>query len=506
VRLAELLKGLDVVQVEGDTAVEIADVCYDSRKCRPGSLFVAVPGLKADGHDYVPQALSRGAKAVVLEKSCSVPPGVTTVRVPDSRRSLGILGKNYYGNPSRGLCVVGVTGTNGKTTITYLLESIFQAGGLKPGVLGTVNYRFDGKTMPAPNTTPESLELQRMLREMVDAGVQGVVMEVSSHALELRRVDDCEFDLGIFTNLSHEHLDYHRTMEDYFLAKRRFFDALLDDRKGNRNWRMIVNADDSWGQRILKDVAGKALTFGLDKSADVSAERVAFSVDGIRAVIRTPAGETAIHSELVGDFNLSNILAAAAAAYALDIPREAIRQGIEGLTTVPGRLEKVTLTGGPSVFVDYAHKVEALKGVLQSLLPFRKGRVITVFGCGGDRDRQKRPLMGKAAVAFSDLTILTSDNPRSEDPLEIIREIESGINSGAVRKLEADDLKNTTEKGYLVIPDRRTAIERAIGAARSEDLVLIAGKGHETYQILGSRTIPFDDRTVAKEALAARGH
>lgn len=505
-KLSELIAGLDVVQVDGDTAVEIADICYDSRRCRPGSLFVAVPGLKVDGYDYIPQALDRGAKALVLEKPCSVPPAVTAVRVPDSRRALGILGRNYYGNPSHGLCVVGVTGTSGKTTITYLLESIFQAGGLKPGVLGTVNYRFNGKTLPAPNTTPESLELQRMLREMAEAGVQGVIMEVSSHALELRRVDDCEFDLGIFTNLSHEHLDYHCTMEDYFLAKRRFFDVLLDDRKGDRTWRMVVNADDSWGQKILKDAPGRALTFGLDSAADVSAAAT-FSVDGIRAVIRTPGGEMAVRSELVGGFNLSNILAAAAAAYALDIPPEAICRGIAGLTTIPGRMEKITLTGGgPSVFVDYAHKVEALKGVLQSLLPFKTGRMITVFGCGGDRDRQKRPLMGKAAAAFSDLTILTSDNPRSEDPLEIIREIESGINSGAVRKLEADNLKNTAEKGYLVIPDRRTAIERAIGAARSDDLVLIAGKGHETYQILGSRTIPFDDRTIAREALAARGH
>lgn len=505
-RLAELLKGLDVVQVIGDPAVDIADVCYDSRKCRPASLFVAVPGLKVDGHNYIAQALDLGAAAVVLEKSCPVPSGITVVRVSDSRRSLGILGKNFYKNPSHDLCVVGVTGTSGKTTITYLLESIFSAAGWGAGVLGTVNYRFGGKTIPAPNTTPESLELQRMLREMADAGVRNVVMEVSSHSLELRRVDDCEFDIGIFTNLSQEHLDYHSTMEDYFLAKRRFFDTLLDGRKDGRKYRMIINTDDPWGERLLQEVHGKILTFAMGKTAHVSAGKVSFSVDGIEAELKTPGGALSVRSALIGGFNLSNILAAAAAAFALDIPAEAIRAGIENLKTIPGRLEKVTSRRGPSVFVDYAHKEAALRGVLESLSSFKKGRLITVFGCGGDRDRQKRPLMGKAAVTFSDLTILTSDNPRSEDPMEIIREIERGINSGVARKFETSDLSDSGEKGYLIIPDRRAAIDLAIGIAGRNDMVLIAGKGHETYQIIGSRTVPFDDRTVAGEALAARGH
>jgi UDP-N-acetylmuramoyl-L-alanyl-D-glutamate--2,6-diaminopimelate ligase len=506
VRLAELLKGLDIVQVDGDTAVDIADVCYDSRKCRRASLFVAVPGLKVDGHDYIAQALGLGAAAVVLEKSRPVPPGVAVVRVPDSRRSLGLLGKNLYGNPSHGMCVVGVTGTSGKTTITYLLESILNAAGWTTGVLGTVNYRFGGKTVPAPNTTPESLELQRILREVADAGVRNVVMEVSSHALELRRVDDCEFDIGIFTNLSQEHLDYHSTMEDYFLAKRRFFDTLLDGRKDGRKYRMIVNTDDPWGERLLSEVPGKVLTFAMGKRADVSAGKTSFSVEGIKAEIRTPGGALSIATSLIGGFNLSNILAAAAAAYALDVPASAIRDGVENLKTIPGRLEKVAGLEGPSVFVDYAHKEAALRGVLENLSPFKKGRLITVFGCGGDRDRQKRPLMGKAAVTFSDLTILTSDNPRSEEPMEIIREIEKGINSGIARKLETDDLSDRREKGYLIVPDRRAAIELAIGVADRDDMVLIAGKGHETYQIIGSRTVPFDDRKVAGEALAARGH
>jgi len=506
VRLEELLEGLEVVQVDGDTAVDIADVCYDSRKCRTASLFVAVPGLKVDGHDYIEPAIGLGAAAVVLEKSRPVPPGVTVVRVPDSRRSLGLLGKNFYRDPSQDLCIVGVTGTSGKTTITYLLESIFNAAERTVGILGTVNYRFGGKTVPAPNTTPESLELQRILREMADAGVRNVVMEVSSHALELRRVDDCAFDLGIFTNLSQEHLDYHNTMEDYFLAKRRFFDTLLDGRKDGRKYRMIVNADDPWGERLLREVPGKVLTFAVGKKADLSVGKASFSVEGIEAELTMPGGALSIRSSLIGGFNLSNILAAAAAAYALDVPAKAIGDGVEDLRIIPGRLEKITVPGGPCVFVDYAHKEAALRGVLENLSPFKKGRLITVFGCGGDRDRQKRPLMGKAAVTFSDLTILTSDNPRSEEPMEIIREIERGINSGVARKLETDDLSNRKEKGYLIVPNRRTAIELAIGIADRDDMVLIAGKGHETYQIIGSRTVPFDDRKVAGEALAARDH
>lgn len=504
-KLSELMAGLEILQVDGDTAVDVVDVCYDSRKCRSGSLFTAVPGLKVDGHDYIPQAVSLGARAVVVEKPCPAAPGITVVRVPDSRRALGILGKHLYGNPSHGLCVIGVTGTSGKTTVTYLLESIFGNTGWNTGVLGTVNYRFAGKTVPAPNTTPESLELQRILREMSDAGVRNVIMEVSSHALELRRVDDCEFDVGIFTNLSPEHLDYHSTMEDYFLAKRRFFDTLLDGRKDGRKYRMIVNADDPWGERMLREVPGKLLTFGLEKAADVSVGKASYSAEGIEAELRTPDGAITIRSALIGRFNLSNILAAVSAAWALDVPEGAIRAGVEDLRLIPGRLEKVAGPGGPSVFVDYAHKEAALRGVLENLSPFKKGRLITVFGCGGDRDRQKRPLMGKAAVTFSDLTILTSDNPRSEDPMAIIEEIERGINSGIARKLEAADPVRG-EKAYLIVPDRRAAIELAIGTAERDDMVLIAGKGHETYQIIGSRTVPFDDRKVAGEALAARGH
>jgi len=503
-KLTELIRGLDIVAVEGDLGFEVVDICYDSRRCREGSLFVAVSGLKHDGHDYIGQAVGNDAAGVVLEKEVAVPAGMAAVRVRDSRRALGLLGQRFFRNPSGSLCVTGVTGTSGKTTVTFLLESIFKEAGSSVGVLGTVNYRFDGKTMPAPNTTPESLDLQRILREMADSGVQNVVMEVSSHALAQRRVDDCEFDIGVFTNLSSEHMDYHKTMEEYFLAKRRLFDTLLDGRKGNRRWRMVVNLDDDWGKRLLGEVGAKAVTFGMDRAADVTCEEASFSLDGIRATAKTPAGRVMIRSELIGRFNLSNILAAVAASYALDVPTEAVEAGIRKVTGIPGRLERVGDDGDPSVFVDYAHKEAALREVMENLSPFKEGRLITIFGCGGDRDRQKRPLMGKVAVALSEITILTSDNPRSEDPLEIIREIEKGINSGAARKLEKDALERNFDRGYLVIPDRRDAIEFAVRLARRDDIVLIAGKGHETYQIIGDRTIPFDDREVVREALASR--
>ncbi|HRR41408.1 MAG TPA: UDP-N-acetylmuramoyl-L-alanyl-D-glutamate--2,6-diaminopimelate ligase, partial [Syntrophales bacterium] len=373
-KLTELIRGLDIVAVKGDRGLDVVDICYDSRRCREGSLFVAVSGLKHDGHDYIGQAVCNGAAAVVLEKEVAVPAGVAAVRVRDSRRTLGLLGRRFFRNPSGSLCVVGVTGTSGKTTLTFLLESIFREAGSSVGVLGTVNYRFGGKTMPAPNTTPESLDLQRILREMADSGVQNVVMEVSSHALAQHRVDDCEFDIGVFTNLSSEHMDYHKTMEEYFLAKRRLFDTLLDGRKGNRRWRMVVNVDDPWGKRLLGEVGAEAVTFGMDPAADVTCEDASFSLEGIRAAAKTPAGRVMIRSGMIGRFNLSNILAAVAASYALDVPTEAVEAGIRKATGIPGRLEKVGDDGDPSVFVDYAHKEAALRAVLENLSPFKEGR------------------------------------------------------------------------------------------------------------------------------------
>lgn len=506
-RLSLLMRGIDPLRTTGQPDGEVASVCYDSRLCSQGSLFVAIPGLKTDGHVFIADAVARGARFVVHEGEFPPPAGVTAIGVRDSRRALGILGKNLFGDPSAGICLIAVVGTNGKTTVTYLIESILRAAGWRVGVLGTVNYRYSGKTLPAPNTTPESFDMQKILREMADSGVTHVVAEVSSHAIDLKRVDDCAFDLGIFTNLTQDHLDYHRTMENYFQAKRRFFAEVLPAGGKNRPRRMIINVDDPWGRRILSelgaDAGGGQLTYGIASPCDVSASHFHLSIDGIEATLLMGGERLQVSSCLLGRFNLSNILAAAAAAFALDIPGRSIRDGIAALIHVPGRLEKVSTAGEPAVFVDYAHTDDALRRVLQTLTAFRAGKIITVFGCGGDRDRGKRPLMGEAASSLSDLAIVTSDNPRTEDPLAIIREIEAGIRTR--RFADAGDwLSHPGEQGYLVLPDRKEAIATAIGLAESSDIVLIAGKGHEDYQIIGTRKLPFDDRVVARAELARR--
>jgi UDP-N-acetylmuramoyl-L-alanyl-D-glutamate--2,6-diaminopimelate ligase len=503
VDLLELLEKVDVLEVHGTRAREIEGICFDSRRCEADFLFVAVAGLKSDGHLFVPEAVRRGAKAIVYEKEIARHASYTSIRVRDSRRALGVLGKNFFGNPSGALGLVGVTGTNGKTTVTYLLESILREAGLEPGVIGTVNYRWGAKVLTASHTTPESFELQRLLAEIRDSGATHVVMEVSSHALELRRVEDCEFDLGIFMNLTQDHLDFHGTMEDYYASKKRFFTDLLAGEKNGRRQGRIINIDDPWGRRLAEELGAKGLTtFGIDSIAFVQAKEVELSLGEIRAEIETPAGAFPLRAPLSGRFNLYNILAATAAAFHLGIPLSAIQRGIECAKPVPGRLEKISESGEPAVFVDYAHSEDALKRVLQNLARFRQGRIITVFGCGGDRDRGKRPLMGRAAAEESDLVIVTSDNPRTEEPLAIIGAIEGGIDAGVMKKVSPGEIRAAgAGKTYTVVADRREAIGMAVGLASPDDIVLIAGKGHEDYQILGTNTIPFDDRTVAREAL-----
>ena len=499
-QLSHLIKDLDILQISGDTSGDVSSICYDSKRCQAGSLFVAICGHTSDGHDYISEAANNGARYIVHEKDIHTKPQITSIKVADSRRALGVLGKIFFQNPSAVLCLTGITGTNGKTTTSYILESIFNAAGFRVGVIGTVNYRFNGKVFPAPITTPESLDLQRMLREMADSGVTHVILEVSSHSLDLKRVDSCEFDLGIFTNLSRDHLDYHHTMERYFLAKKIFFQEILNIGK-----KMIINRDDIWGQRLLKEIDKKTITFGIENECDVSAENFTISPDGIKGEITTLHGNFTINSSMIGKFNLYNILAATTAALSLRIPEEHIQTGIENLKNIPGRLEKVNESGQPAVFVDYAHTEDALRRVLQNLSELNKGKIITVFGCGGNRDRGKRPLMGNAATALSDITIVTSDNPRTEDPLMIIKEIEKGITAGTgtiIKKYSPEDLKrNFDKKGYVIIPDRKAAIHLAITIADVSDIVLIAGKGHENYQITGNRRIPFDDRIVSGEAL-----
>ena len=501
-KLSQLIKGLDIINLSVDATGDVSTLCYAADKCEDRSLFVAIAGLKHNGHDYIADAVNRGARYIVYEKDMQIPYGGIAIKVTSSRRALGVLAKNYFSNPSARLCLIGVTGTNGKTTTTYILESILTAAGCKCGVLGTVNYRDNNKTYPAPNTTPESYEMQKILRAMADEGITHVIAEVSSHAIDLKRIDDCDFDLGVFTNLTHEHLDYHLTMENYFQAKKRFFADVLPQSKKVHPQKMIINGDDKWGQIILKDVTLPALTYGVEKNDAVKTVSYELSMAGIKADIDL-AGETiSIHTPLVGKFNIYNILAATAAAKALQIPKASIKAGIENLSYVPGRLERIDSSSGFTVLIDYAHKPDALKQVLQNLAEFKKKRIITVFGCGGNRDTGKRPLMGEAATFYSDLTIVTSDNPRLEDPLAIIAEIEAGIDRTKIQKIAPDNLKIKDDAhAYTVISERRKAIETAISAAGRGDIVLIAGKGHEDYQILGTNKIPFDDRVVVTQTL-----
>jgi len=505
VQLTNILQNIEIQNFHGNAHGQVSSICYDSRKCEENCLFVAIPGLKTDGHHYIPEALDRGARFILHERNFTPPDGITAIPGEDSRRILGVLGKNFFGHPSAELCLIAVTGTNGKTTVTYILESIFRAAGFNPGVLGTVNYRYGGTVMPAPNTTPESFDMQRILRQMADAGASHVIAEVSSHAVDLQRVDDCDFDLGIFTNLSQDHLDYHGNMEAYFSAKKRFFAEVLPRSQKGRPTRMIINRDDPWGKRLLAEVPLPAWSFGIETPGDIRVESMTLSPRETEALVcRHGADPFRISSSLIGRHNLYNILAAAAGALAVGIPEKDVITGIVTIHNVPGRLERVNLPGEPDVFVDYAHTEDALEKVLQNLSSFHRNRIITVFGCGGDRDRGKRPLMGRAAVTLSDLTLLTSDNPRSENPLDILNQIEAGIPKGGIRKYTAEEVgKNKLpEKGYTVIPDRRTAIEKAIDIAEKGDIVLIAGKGHEDYQLVGAERLFFDDRLVAREALA----
>ena len=506
-KLGQLLKGIDIINISGDITGEVVNVCYAADRCAEGSLFVAVPGLKRDGHDFIREAIARGATYIVHENDFQLSDQITAVKVASSRRALGILASNFFNNPSANLVLIAVVGTNGKTTITFLLEEILKTAGFKCGVLGTVNYRFNNKTYPAPNTTPESYEFQKILRDMADEGVTHVVAEVSSHALDLKRVDDCDFDLGVFTNLTRDHLDYHGTMENYFQAKKRFFTEVLRQSKKKYLWKMAINADDSWGQKILTETNLAALTYGIENDCRIKALDYKLSLKGITARINMSGEFVSLCSPLIGKFNLYNILAAAGAAYLLQIPQDLIKSGIENLSYVPGRLEKVETNSGFHVFVDYAHTDDALRRVLQNLTALKKKRIITVFGCGGNRDRGKRPLMGEAATSYSDLTIVTSDNPRLEDPLQIIAEIEAGINPEKIKKTAPDSFAGGNDTHYYaVIPERKRAIEAAISAAQGEDIVLIAGKGHEDYQIMGETKLPFDDRVVAAQALQMRSN
>ena len=485
-----LLDGAEVLAQGGNPP--ITGVEYDSRRVKPGDLFVAMQGGSSDGNRFVRQAVVAGAVAVVTD-SDQVPDDVAWAKVPHGRRALAIVSANFYGRPAEKLAVTGITGTNGKSTTAFLVESILSAAGRKSALVGTIEYHVAGKVLPAPHTTPEALELQRLFREALDAGAGEAVMEVSSHALAQQRTFAIPFDVAVFTNLTRDHLDYHKTMDEYYAAKRILFDG--GGAKGPRV--AVLNADDDYGLRLVKyckERAVKVITYGMSK-ADFHAAKLAITPRGTRFDLITSEYSIPVSSPLIGRVNVYNILAASAAAYARRCSGEAIANGVHNLSRIPGRFERVDCGQPFTVVVDYAHTDDALRNLTTLAREFVKpaaGRVITVFGCGGDRDRSKRPLMGEAAGNGSDFVVLTSDNPRSEDPLAIINDALVGLQrSGTNHKIE---------------PDRGTAIHLAIGEARANDIVLIAGKGHEQVQITRSGSVPFDDTQVAAVALRDAGH
>ena len=488
-----------VVAVRGDDATVVGGVTLDSRRVSKGDIFFCVPGLTQDGHEYAPAAVEAGAAALVVERPLDL--GVPEVQVTDARVAMARMGAEFYGRPGDDLMLLGVTGTSGKTTTTWLLEPILVAAGHVAGLIGTIETRLAGESKPGVRTTPDSLDLQRTLAAMRAAGVTAVALEVTSHALTLHRVETLRFSAAAFTNLSQDHLDFHAGMEDYFAAKRSLFVP-------ERIERGAINIDDAYGRIIKKSATVEMIGFGVAPDADVRAESLRSGPWGMEFVALTPSGELKIKTALIGEFNLSNCLAAISVALQAGISPSAIEAGLQSVKSVPGRFEGVDAGQPFSVVVDYSHKPDALDNVLREARRMAQssrgarsvgpqedggGRVFCVFGCGGDRDRAKRPLMGRVAATGADVVVVTSDNPRSEDPEAIIAEIVGGITA------ERSDGPDAT------IIDRRAAIEFAIHAARDGDVVVIAGRGHESDQVFADHTEPFDDRIVAREALAAEG-
>ncbi|MDY6838298.1 MAG: UDP-N-acetylmuramoyl-L-alanyl-D-glutamate--2,6-diaminopimelate ligase [Thermodesulfobacteriota bacterium] len=497
---------LDALIVKGVARLEdqvIEGIYYDSRRVTPGGLFVAVPGFQADGYAFIDDAVQRGAAAIVTERPWVGPSSVCVVEVGNARRALAALSTAFYGEPYRELFVIGITGTNGKTTTAYLVESILNAAGFEVGVVGTINYRFGGETFSNPVTTPESLDLMQILRQMVNRGVTHAVLEVSSHALDLDRVAFCDFDVGVFTNLSRDHLDYHGAMEVYWQCKRKLFFEYLGSESKQVQAAAVVNWDDDKGRKLASEVGVKCLRVGLSEGSQIRAEHRHITLEGGSATVKTPKGDFDFASPLIGLHNVYNVLAATGVALAMGLPLATIKRGIESLQGIPGRLEPVTNGAGIHVFVDYAHTPDALENVLTALKELTTGRLIAIFGCGGDRDRDKRPMMGVSAGRLCDLCVLTSDNPRTESPGAILQDILAGMVTVKSRRYDPMALaKGFNGPGYVVEQDRRRAIALGLGAARRGDTVLIAGKGHETYQITEEGTLPFDDRVEARKILS----
>jgi UDP-N-acetylmuramoyl-L-alanyl-D-glutamate--2,6-diaminopimelate ligase len=477
--LKDLLKGMEILNYKGTLDIEVTGIAYDSRKAKKGTLFVCIEGNKADGHEFISDCIENGAKTFLVQKDVDVPEGISVVKVKDTRFGLAHVSDLFYGHPSGRTLLIGVTGTKGKTTTTYMIKAILESAKQKVGLIGTVEKLIGDEVLYAPRTTPESLDLQSMFAEMIDKNVDSIVMEVSSQGLALHRVSGCEYSIGVFTNLSRDHIGpgEHENMEDYLNAKIKLFGMCKIG---------LVNADSQYAEQVMSKAKCKIYTYGIDKTADIKAEDVIKHSDSVEFKVVTPWGRSEIKVKIPGKFSIYNALAAIGTCGLAGIELEVIKEGLQNVS-VPGRVEVVETGKDFTIIIDYAHTPDSLENVLTTIKAYAKGRVISLFGCGGDRDRAKRPMMGEISGRIADFTIITSDNPRTEEPSKIVNQIELGMKAG--------------NGAYITIVDRREAIEYAIAHAKPNDIIILAGKGHETYQEFANKTIHFDEREVVKEIL-----
>ena len=485
-KLKQLLSHLHPLAPFTGANPEIQSIENDNRKVREGSLFICIKGYRVDGHDFAKSAVDNGASAVIAERPLNL--DVPVIVVKNTSRAMAVLADAFYGQPTKKLQLIGITGTNGKTTTSHLIEKILADAGKKTGLIGTMYTKIGDRKLETKNTTPESLTLQKTFKQMVDAGVESAVMEVSSHALDMGRVHGCDYDIAVFTNLTQDHLDYHHTMEDYKRAKSLLFSQLGNTYEIEHPKFAILNADDQASELYEKSTAAHVVTYGIDNAADIMAKNIQMTAAGTSFQLVLPTGKYPIAIKLIGKFSVYNVLASTLAALVSGIPISDIIRSLEAIDGVAGRFELVNAGQDFTVIVDYAHTPDSLENVLKTIQQFARKRIFVVVGCGGDRDRTKRPIMARIACNYATDPIFTSDNPRSEDPLAILKDMEEGVKG----------------ESYRVIPDRKEAITTAINDAESGDVLLIAGKGHETYQIIGSNVYDFDDRLVAKEAIEAK--
>ena len=502
-RLTQLIRPLDSDYADYHHLEDfkVSGIACNSKQVRKDFIFVAIEGTNEDGHTFIQEAIEQGARAVIIQIPAlpagrpnpslsdrqfefQIPNDIPVIQVKDTRKALAKLAAEFYGNPSSKIKVIGITGTNGKTTVSYLIEEILKEARLNPAVIGTINYRFRDKVLPSTNTTPGPIELQSLLADMLDKGVDYAIVEVSSHALAQDRTDMIDFHCAIFTNLTQDHLDYHATLENYFQAKSKLF------RNINSDAFVIINNDDEYGRRIKKDTPARVVTYGIDNPSDLSAKDIKFNIAYTEFLLDTVNGQTKFKTRLIGRHNVYNMLAAISWAKTEGIDLPVIKSAIDKFSFTPGRLEKVDFDGNFTVFIDYAHTEDALKNVINTLRQLSDKRVIVVFGCGGQRDRIKRPKMGNVVSELADYAIITNDNPRQEDPQEIIEDIKKGIR----------------KNNYCVIPERKEAIKKSLLLAKAGDIVLVAGKGHEDYQILRDKKIHFNDRIIIKECLKSMNY